>query len=150
VLQAVSGKVTLSALIDMLEDAAELGAEEGAIAQHLADRLDTAKAFDARAIAFVTGAEAAIETGDNHGKPTMEEVDELIAEGRSINIKLDSLTQAESMLNAARYSAHAPAPASLAMPCQLVLQIIVMSCHVTRILAILGTCCSTKRIPRGN
>ncbi|KAK9819859.1 hypothetical protein WJX72_003401 [[Myrmecia] bisecta] len=112
--KALSGRFTLTALLETLEDAPAYGAAQTDLARNLQAKADKAQEWDASATAFFAAVEAAAAAaqqgtagslgqanGDALGGQRAVELEALVEAGKGVAVKLESLTKANQLLNAA-------------------------------------------------
>ena len=98
-MQAVTGRISLTVLLETLEDASTMGAEDSDLKHRLQERADKAQALEQQAAACLTSIQTA-STGA--ARVDLAELEALMQEGHSIGIKMDSLTELAAFVSAAK------------------------------------------------
>lgn len=98
-MQAVTGRISLTVLLETLEDASTMGAEDSDLKHRLQERADRAQALEQQAAACLTPIHDASSGG---ARVDLAELEAMMQEGHSIGIKMDSLTELAAFVSAAK------------------------------------------------
>ena len=97
--QAVTGRISLSVLLETLEDANTMGVEDSDLKHRLQERADRAQALEQQAAACLTAVQEALPGGT---RVALADLEALVQEGHTIGIKMDSLTELLGLVSSAK------------------------------------------------
>ena len=98
-MQAVTGRISLSVLLETLEDANTMGVEDSHLKSRLQERADRAQTLEQQAAACLTAVQDKLPDG---ATVALADLEALVQEGQTIGIKMDSLTELVGLVSKAK------------------------------------------------